>query len=1090
METQTTENLLLQIEELQNRLAEADQMIEAIKAGKIDALALNTNNKPEVFTSQSDDYAYRVLVENCSEGAINLSEDGLILFANTAFNITLQLSYEKVIGQNISQFIHPDSQETFNQLFKKGLAGQSKGEINLMVGNKSCPVYVFLTSLYPTLPTVGVIVTNLTEKNQSIKELDTIKSLQNIFQHAPAAIAIYEGPEYKYSLANKRYEKLINRKAADLLGKNFQDVFPELKGTGIFEIFDNVFKTGEPFIAPEYAATVDIKNDGVLSQGYFNFSMEPLKNETGEVYAVVAMTYDITEQVELRKKSEESEALSRSTLESSPDCVKVIDTEGRLTYMNFNGLCSMEVDDFSQIKNKPWWSMWGKENEQTVRDAVAKSLAGKTSQFHALCPTAKGTFKWWDVMVSPIVTADGKISQLISVSRDITEHRRKEQQIQESEFLHRQIFNFSPVAIWEKDDEALYREIELLKGSGIKNFREYLDKNPSEIVRLVSLIKLKNVNDESVHLLEAESKEEIITGFQRLFTEESIPVLKEGIIGVAEGKKRLTVTSVLQSFKGKRLDILFGFEFKVGNTLKESLVTLTDITSQVKTQKKIEKSEEQLRMTLTAGKFGNFQIHFPDMHMITSKQCKADFGRAEDEAFTYEMFRNSVHPQDWSVVAAKLQKSLEKLTDYDAEYRCIWPDGSIHWISAKGKMLTDKEGMPVQFLGITSDITERKEAEKTLKESEERFRSLAQTLPQLVWVTDAQGNPEFASSRWKEYSGIEPGGEKEWKAMVHPADYDNITAAWVHSLTTGTNYTYDVRLKSKGGEYRWHNVKGEPVLDDQNNITKWVGAFTDIHEQKNIEQLLEIKITERTEELKQKNTELQNMNKELEAFNFISSHDLQEPLRKIQTLAGRILASENENFSETGKDYFRRMNNAAERMRILIQDLLSFSRVNNSERKFEMTNLNDIADEVKNEFKEALTEKRATIEVKKMCEGKIIPFQFRQLMHNLISNALKFTKPHTAPHITIKSEIVSVANSPFEGRRACHITVSDNGIGFEEHYSKKIFEVFQRLHGKQEYEGTGIGLAIVKKIVDNHNGIISAESELGEGATFNIYLPV
>ena len=144
---------------------------------------------------------------------------------------------------------------------------------------------------------------------------------------------------------------------------------------------------------------------------------------------------------------------------------------------------------------------------------------------------------------------------------------------------------------------------------------------------------------------------------------------------------------------------------------------------------------------------------------------------------------------------------------------------------------------------------------------------------------------------------------------------------------------------------------------------------------------------------------------------------------------------------------------------------------------------------VKEEFKEAMEEKNANIIIGEMCEATIIPFQFRQLMHNLIGNALKFSKQDEPPNIIIKCELLSGSNSPFANRGACHLSVSDKGIGFEKQYSEKIFGVFQTLHGKDKYAGTGIGLAIVKKIVDNHNGIITAESELGKGTTFNIYFP-
>ena len=234
-------------------------------------------------------------------------------------------------------------------------------------------------------------------------------------------------------------------------------------------------------------------------------------------------------------------------------------------------------------------------------------------------------------------------------------------------------------------------------------------------------------------------------------------------------------------------------------------------------------------------------------------------------------------------------------------------------------------------------------------------------------------------------------------------------------------------------------------------------------------------------------------NKELQAFAYVSSHDLQEPLRKIQFFATVILEKENENLSHKGKGYFQRMQDAAGRMQQLIQDLLAYSRTNVTERKFEHTDLNIIIEEVKTEFKEAIEEKHATIEAAELCPANIISIQFRQLMHNLISNALKFSNPDIPLHIIIKSRIAKGSKLNNEKlspeKNYCHITVKDNGIGFEPHFSERIFEMFQKLHSKEEYAGTGMGLAIVKKIVENHNGIIIATGELNKGATFDIYIP-
>lgn len=284
----------------------------------------------------------------------------------------------------------------------------------------------------------------------------------------------------------------------------------------------------------------------------------------------------------------------------------------------------------------------------------------------------------------------------------------------------------------------------------------------------------------------------------------------------------------------------------------------------------------------------------------------------------------------------------------------------------------------------------------------------------------------------------------------------------------------------------------------------------DISESKSYNQKLEIAVEERTGELgkvnkilEEKNYELKQLNKELQAFAYISSHDLQEPLRKIQTFATRILEKEVQNLSDNGKDYFNRMEKAAKRMQQLIDDLLAFSHVSISDRKFENIEFTEIVEEVKAELKEVIDEKRANIKLTRSCKVNIIPFQFRQLIENLLSNALKFSNPEQPPQVIINCIIIKGSkiikekhiqvsghlDKVFPEKNYYHISFTDNGIGFEPHFNERIFDVFQKLHSKDKYPGTGIGLAIVKKIVENHNGIITAKGELGKGATFDIYIP-
>lgn len=254
---------------------------------------------------------------------------------------------------------------------------------------------------------------------------------------------------------------------------------------------------------------------------------------------------------------------------------------------------------------------------------------------------------------------------------------------------------------------------------------------------------------------------------------------------------------------------------------------------------------------------------------------------------------------------------------------------------------------------------------------------------------------------------------------------------------------------------------------------------------------LEVKAQERTKELRDNNDALARSNKELEAFAYISSHDLQEPLRKIQTLSSMITERESGRLSETGQDYFNRIRNAAGRMQSLINDLLAYSRVDMAERSFKDTDLTEIVRQVREDLAEELQKHRAIIEVGEMCTLKLIPYQFRQLLQNLFTNSIKFANPTVAPHITISCRRVTASLPGYRKDTLFHqITVADNGIGFEQQYADKIFTLFQRLNDRKLYSGTGIGLAIVKKIVQNHHGYITASGSPNQGATFTIYLPL
>lgn len=328
---------------------------------------------------------------------------------------------------------------------------------------------------------------------------------------------------------------------------------------------------------------------------------------------------------------------------------------------------------------------------------------------------------------------------------------------------------------------------------------------------------------------------------------------------------------------------------------------------------------------------------------------------------------------------------------------------------------------------------------------------------------------------------------------------------------TGESYSAEqFRIPDKNGKGegdRYFNFTLNAVRDLGGEVNGVIAAGIDVTQEVNARREIEkqssgfeaavrlrtLELNLANQELASTNNILKKVNKELASFAYASSHDLQEPLRKIQLFVSKIQSQESGGLTEAGKQYFSKVYDASVRMQRLIEDLLAFAQINTSEIKAEIADLEKITLEVVNELAEEIAAKNAKVEVGKLCFARIIPFQFHQLMQNLISNALKFVEPGRDPVIMIDGKIAKGSDLHYaellDDSHYCHIRVTDNGIGFEPEFSEQIFEVFQRLHGQQEYPGTGIGLAIAKKIVEFHKGIITASSELGKGTRFDIYLP-
>jgi PAS domain S-box-containing protein len=406
------------------------------------------------------------------------------------------------------------------------------------------------------------------------------------------------------------------------------------------------------------------------------------------------------------------------------------------------------------------------------------------------------------------------------------------------------------------------------------------------------------------------------------------------------------------------------------------------------------------------------------------------------------------------------------------------------WILTSTSPLLNEDGELVMVLTTSTDITSQKLAEEKIRESEQHFRNLTQALPQLVWVTDAAGKQEFVTERWKEYTGLDPYDNDTWARMVHPDDLNILAKAWNNSRQTGTTYKAEARLKGRDGKFRWFHVHGEPILSEKKEIIQWVGAFTDIHEQKSAEELLRLS-EEKLEFLVKKRTEqLERSNEDLQQFAHVASHDLKEPIRKIKIFSSLLQEEFNTEFNAQAKLYLSKIQSATERMLLMMEGVLRYAALDGYQQGLDKVDLNEILRSVETDLEMVIQKRKAIMKWDSLPEIQGYPVLIYQLFYNLISNALKFSRTDIPPDIRIIYNKVLIHNEDFAQFR-----IIDNGIGFEPVYAEKIFHSFARLNPKEDYEGTGLGLSLCKKIVTRHQGFLTASGNPGLGAEFIVELP-
>lgn len=539
------------------------------------------------------------------------------------------------------------------------------------------------------------------------------------------------------------------------------------------------------------------------------------------------------------------------------------------------------------------------------------------------------------------------------------------------------------------------------------------------------------------------------------------------------------------------------------------VVIAEDITIETESNEREKQKQLQLDNAESLFNYGSWEWTLGAEYVIWSNGLFNIFGYDATEYLDSKMAygeynRHIVEEDKERTKILSYEAIANKREHYEFEHSIIDEKGARKLIAVKGKPCLDKYGNVFRVFGTSEDITELSKLKNTL---EYKVQELSKVYEELKKSKDlfkeAESLMSYGSFDWEVKNDVLMfsdglrrlfGGSKIAKvsqkltyeffiSRLHKDDVVRVKEIIEKAIRSKKTYSFEYRLTDLDGKEKTVHTQGWVTKSNENGSIRLTGNTVDI---------TEIKIYEK--ELRHKIEELNRSNQDLEQFAYIASHDLQEPLRKIMAFGERLSSKYSEHLSTDGQFYISRMMDAANRMKILMENLLSYSRVSIKAEPVELVDLGVIIESVLSDLEMKIQDVDAQITLKSMPTINALPTQMHQLFQNLISNSLKFVKQNEKPIIRIEASLVSkeemeLTTFNFGNNKYHKIVVSDNGIGFDAEYSEKIFLIFQRLHGRSEFEGTGLGLAITKKIIDNHQGFIVAESEVNKGSKFTVYLP-
>ncbi|WP_276484219.1 PAS domain-containing sensor histidine kinase [Paraflavitalea pollutisoli] len=796
-----------------------------------------------------------------------------------------------------------------------------------------------------------------------------------------------------------------------------------------------------------------------------------LTDSTGSKANFAGMVLDITPEVKAREQQQRLLAL----IENSADYMAVADTTNTLVYLNKAGrqLMGIEPDrEAATIKSHDFTTA---EEFERVRRQVHPAVA----QYG----TWSGIIDMQHFITGEIIPCHAEYTSITDPStgeylgrgvtmRDLRPELASRKALQESEQRFRRMIEHAPIAMGVFKGDDLIVEVANAK------LLNLWDKKAS-VIGLPFVEALPEIRDQAFPAL---MREVMRTGKAHYGSE----------------------TLARLNRNGRIEDGYFNFvyaPFREGDHITGVQVVASEVTAQVHTKKALEASEARFR---------NFIHSAPvPIALYTGREMRIQIA---NEAVLHTWNR------DASVIGKTFREALPELKDtpwpgkleqvydtgnafYAYEERVdLLNEGQLEtfYFNFTYKPLYDGEDKIYGVINTAADVTKLVLARQELLQTQAQLTSAIESAQMATWRIDLQQQFAYFSSRLRHWFGFEteqinlPAGFE----AIHPADRQRVLQHLQQAIEgDAAGYTDEYRVINQLNDTEYYIRVTSKIHRNEKGIAyELIGVAQDITDQKQMEFKLEQLVQQRTEELSRANQHLQQSNEELEQFAYVASHDLQEPLRKIRIFSGMLMNHlQLQHGQEQHTQLLEKVISSAGRMSQLIMDLLNYSHISKKEALFQQVDLNTVIQNVHEDFELLIRQKQAILHIERLPVIEAIPLQMNQLLYNLMGNALKFTHPDRIPTLRIQAwpatpELIA-ATPGLTGSNYWVITIADNGIGFEPGMSKLIFTIFQRLHPRNKYEGTGIGLALCKRIVLTHGGIIEASSEPGEGSVFTLLLP-